>query len=145
MTESQSHEAACYRCRYPNEYALANHVQHPRNVYVAERDIVPALDNWLLKASAPHRITDTIRRLHAAQPEAGPGTVVAPKTTSDASSAPSTTSAIPLRDADSKDKSNVYRELRLALTYDPDKNKISVEAKPDADYCGVTVRVRGGT
>lgn len=50
-----------------------------------------------------------------------------------------------LRDADSKDKSNVYRELRLALTHDPSQNKISVEAKPDADYCGVTVRVRGGT
>ncbi|GIG86974.1 zinc ribbon domain-containing protein [Plantactinospora endophytica] len=77
MQSHQAHGAAYYRCRYPNEYALANHVQHPRNVYVAERDIVPALDNWLLKAFAPppHRLTDTIRRLHAAQPEAGPSTV----------------------------------------------------------------------
>ncbi|MFD0970879.1 hypothetical protein [Plantactinospora endophytica] len=41
-----------------------------------------------------------------------------------------------LRDADSADKSDVYRELRLVLTYDPGQNKISVEAKPDADYCG---------
>ncbi|WP_371409897.1 hypothetical protein OG423_04940 [Micromonospora zamorensis] len=75
MQSHQAHETAYYRCRYPNEYALANHVQHPRNVYVAEQDIVPALDNWLLKAFAPHRLTETIRRLHAAQPNAGPGTV----------------------------------------------------------------------
>ncbi|MEV0001493.1 hypothetical protein AB0H28_04305 [Micromonospora sp. NPDC050980] len=46
---------------------MANHVQHPRNVYVAERDIVPALDNWLLKVFASHRLTETIRRLHATQ------------------------------------------------------------------------------
>lgn len=50
-----------------------------------------------------------------------------------------------LRDARSEDKRTVYRELRLTLTYNPGQNKISVEAKPDADYCGVTVRVRGGT
>ncbi|WKU08494.1 transposase [Micromonospora sp. HUAS LYJ1] len=50
-----------------------------------------------------------------------------------------------LRDAHSEDKSTVYRELRLALTYNPGQNKISVEATPDADYCWVTVRVRGGT
>ncbi|WP_240956563.1 hypothetical protein [Micromonospora sp. HNM0581] len=49
-----------------------------------------------------------------------------------------------LRNAHSEDKSTIYRELRLALTYNPGENKISVEAKPDADYCGVTVRVRGG-
>ncbi|SEK04040.1 hypothetical protein SAMN05443287_11655 [Micromonospora phaseoli] len=50
-----------------------------------------------------------------------------------------------LRNAHHQDKSNVYRELRLALTYNPGQNKISVEAKPDADYCGVSVRVRGST
>ncbi len=80
MQSHQAHEMAYYRCRYPNEYALANHVQHPRNVYVAERDIVPALDNWLLTAFAPHRLTDTIRRLHAAQPDTGPS-IVSPEIT----------------------------------------------------------------
>ncbi|MEV4769343.1 zinc ribbon domain-containing protein [Micromonospora humida] len=209
MQSHQAHETAYYRCRYPNEYALANHVQHPRNVYVAERDIVPALDNWLLKAFAPHRLTDTIRQLHAAQPHTSPGNV-APEITAanktlaacdaklaqyraiaDAGGDPATvatwmtevnaqraaaltqrdtaTAAQPpaprrlteddirhlvgsfddirntLRDAHSEDKSTVYRELRLALTYNPGENKISVEAVPDADYCGVTVRVRGGT
>ncbi|WP_232534335.1 hypothetical protein [Plantactinospora sp. KBS50] len=206
MQSHQAHETAYYRCRYPNEYALANHVQHPRNVYVAERDIVPALDNWLLKAFAPHRLTDTIRRLHAAQPDTGSSTVapeiaaankiivmcdaklVQYRAIADAGGDPATVAAWMaevnaqraaalarrneaarepsprrltendirrlvgsfddirniVRDARSEDKSNVYRELRLALTYEPGANKISVEAKPDADYCGVTVRVRGG-
>lgn len=50
-----------------------------------------------------------------------------------------------LRDAEGPDKSNVYDALGLVLTYNPGENQISVEAKPNADYCGVTVRVRGGT
>ncbi|MFI6132799.1 hypothetical protein [Micromonospora sp. NPDC051141] len=44
-----------------------------------------------------------------------------------------------LRDARSEDKSTVYRELRLALTYNPGENIIIVEAKPEADYCEVSV------
>ncbi|MEV7968092.1 recombinase zinc beta ribbon domain-containing protein [Sphaerisporangium sp. NPDC088356] len=39
-----SNEAAYYRCRYPEEYARANRVTHPRNVYLREVDIVPKLD-----------------------------------------------------------------------------------------------------
>ena len=207
MQSHQAHESASYRCRYPNEYALANHVQHPRNVYVAERDIIPALDTWLLKAFAPHRLTDTIRQLHAAQPDTGTRAAAPELTaldkiiaTSDAkltqyraiadaggdpatvagwmaevnaqraaaiarrekaATAPPTSGHMTeddirrlvgnldqirntLRDAEGTDKSNVYRALGLALTYNPGQNKISVEAKPDADYCGVTVRVRGG-
>ncbi|WP_230511716.1 hypothetical protein [Salinispora arenicola] len=35
-----------------------------------------------------------------------------------------------LRDARSEDKGNIYLETRLALTYNPGQNKISVEAKP---------------
>ena len=57
------------RCRYPSEYALANHVQHPRNLYLREHDIMPHLDQWLLRAFSPHRLTDTVDRLHAAQQE----------------------------------------------------------------------------
>ncbi|MEV6874656.1 hypothetical protein [Amycolatopsis sp. NPDC051128] len=48
MQSHQAHATDYCRCRYV--YALANHVQHPRNVHVG--DIVPALDNWLLKAFA---------------------------------------------------------------------------------------------
>ncbi|MFT2017182.1 zinc ribbon domain-containing protein [Streptomyces sp. 796.1] len=33
MQGQWSHGEAYYRCRFPEEYALANHVQHPRNIY----------------------------------------------------------------------------------------------------------------
>ncbi|MFF4116291.1 recombinase family protein [Streptomyces sp. NPDC001714] len=39
-----SHDVLYYRCRFPSEYGLANKVSHPRNVYVAERDLIAPLD-----------------------------------------------------------------------------------------------------
>lgn len=41
-------------------YALANRVQHPRNVYLPESWVVPPLDDWLAKVFLPHRLDDTI-------------------------------------------------------------------------------------
>jgi site-specific DNA recombinase len=46
---TNSHGRPHYRCGYPREYALAEHVKHPLNVYV------------------PHRINDTVRALAACQ------------------------------------------------------------------------------
>jgi hypothetical protein len=40
------HEAADHRCRFPNEYALAGKVQHPRNVYLCEDAITAILDSY---------------------------------------------------------------------------------------------------
>jgi len=51
--ELLSQALAYYRCRLPAEYALANKVDHPRNVFVRERDVVPALEEWLHKEFAP--------------------------------------------------------------------------------------------
>ena len=64
-----TNEAAYYRCRFPTEYALANKVDHPRNVYLRE-DAASSrtLDAWLASKFAPHRLTDTIDELTAAQP-----------------------------------------------------------------------------
>jgi len=56
-----------YRCVYPEEYALANHVHHPRSVYVREELIVPHLDRWLARAFTPSRLPVTIAALTAAQ------------------------------------------------------------------------------
>ncbi len=58
-----------YRCRYPKEYALANHVSHPANVYLREADVLPAIDRWLaaIFAPAPAR-ADHRARCTAAQP-----------------------------------------------------------------------------
>lgn len=202
-----SHGAPYYRCRYPAEYALANHVQHPRNVYLREPDVLPLLDQWLVQAFAPHRVADTIRQLHAAQPqqqvEAETATddtdaVIAAcdeklaryRAIAEAGGDPATiagwiaevnaeraaalarrpkpragTNKITrlgmddierlartfdqvrqtIRQADPERKGEVYRQLRLTLTYDPGSNRIRVAATPDPDSCGVMVRVRGGT
>ncbi|WP_145908478.1 recombinase family protein [Kitasatospora viridis] len=55
-----AHEEAYYRCRFPAEYAQANTIQHPRNIYLRERDVLGPLDHWLAKVFSPHRIDGTI-------------------------------------------------------------------------------------
>jgi site-specific DNA recombinase len=67
MQGQYSNRAPYYRCRYPREYALASHVTHPGNVYLREADVLPAIDRWLLAIFAPHRLTQTIRQMQAAQ------------------------------------------------------------------------------
>ncbi|MFA1546691.1 recombinase family protein [Actinomadura chokoriensis] len=56
-----------FRCRYPQEYALANKVSHPRNIFVREHLVTKLVDGWLAKVLAPHRIKQTIADLHEAQ------------------------------------------------------------------------------
>jgi DNA invertase Pin-like site-specific DNA recombinase len=69
MQGQQSKQALYYRCRFPNEYAMANKIHHPRNIYIAERELLPPLDDWLAASFAPHRLTDTITALYEAQPD----------------------------------------------------------------------------
>jgi site-specific DNA recombinase len=79
MQGQQSKQALYYRCRFPTEYGLANRIEHPRNIYLAERELLAPLDDWLGTSFAPHRLTDTIEALHNAQPDHGldPATVTA--------------------------------------------------------------------
>ena len=67
MQGQYNHGDAYYRCRYPKEYALASHVRHPGNVYLREADVLPAIDRWLAVIFAPHRLTQTVREMQAAQ------------------------------------------------------------------------------
>ncbi|MEU0962209.1 hypothetical protein ABZ328_22120 [Micromonospora aurantiaca] len=53
MQGQYSHGDAYYRCRFPQEYALANQVPHPRNVYLREDALTDPLDSWLASAFAP--------------------------------------------------------------------------------------------
>ncbi len=69
MQGQQSKQRLYYRCRFPSEYALANTIDHPRNVYLNEADLLPPLDDWLAGAFAPQRLADTIERMQAAQPD----------------------------------------------------------------------------
>jgi hypothetical protein len=44
MQGQRNHERPFYRCRYPTEDGLANKTEHPRDVYLAERDLIGPLD-----------------------------------------------------------------------------------------------------
>ncbi|MGV9365629.1 zinc ribbon domain-containing protein [Amycolatopsis sp. NPDC003731] len=81
MQGQKSREQLFYRCRYPNEYGLANKTEHPRNVYLAERDLIGPLDSWLSTCFTPHRLAETIDDLYEAQPELDidPGAAAAAK------------------------------------------------------------------
>lgn len=67
MQGQYSHGVAYYRCRYPAEYAAANGLNHPRNVYLREDILIDPLDEWLTTAFAPTRRDDTIQALFEAQ------------------------------------------------------------------------------
>jgi site-specific DNA recombinase len=67
MEGSWNNNAPYYRCRFPEKYALANKVQHPRNVYLREGALLPRLDAWLCRYFAPHRRAETVAMIAAAQ------------------------------------------------------------------------------
>ncbi|MGV9823487.1 hypothetical protein [Nocardia xishanensis] len=65
------HGAAVYRCRYPREYALANHLEHPLNVFLQEDILIDPIDTWLAaEIFEPERVEHTLTQLAAAQPDA---------------------------------------------------------------------------
>ncbi|MGP3988896.1 recombinase family protein [Streptomyces sp. 3N207] len=67
MQGQKSRGALSYRCRFPDEYALANEIWHPHNRYLPERDLVPPVDAWIGRVCAPHRLAETVHALWAAQ------------------------------------------------------------------------------
>ncbi|WP_328372916.1 recombinase zinc beta ribbon domain-containing protein [Micromonospora zamorensis] len=68
MQGQYNHGDAYYRCRFPQEYALANQVEHPSNVYLREDALTDPIDTWLASAFAPHHIESTITAMTEAQP-----------------------------------------------------------------------------
>lgn len=69
MQGQQSKRALYYRCRFPAEHGLANKLEHPRNIYLAEREMLSPLDQWLSRCLATHRFDETATTLHNAQPD----------------------------------------------------------------------------
>ncbi|WP_322753844.1 recombinase family protein [Frankia sp. Cas3] len=69
MQGNWNHGHAHYRCRYPQEYAAANHIDHPLAVYLREDAVTPALDTWLATAFAPSHIEATMTALEDTQPD----------------------------------------------------------------------------
>ena len=65
--------APYYRCRFPNEYALANHVRHPLNVTLRQDQLLDPLDAWLASKFEPRYLPATIDELTAAAAIGQPG------------------------------------------------------------------------
>jgi site-specific DNA recombinase len=72
MQGNWNHGRAHYRCRFPNEYAVGNKIDHPLTVYVREDAVLDPLDTWLAQAFAPHRIEQSLTALENAQPDDAP-------------------------------------------------------------------------
>jgi len=66
MQGSANHGRAHYRCRYPSEYAIANELDHPKNVYMREDQILGPLDGWLAQVFDPGQLDTTLDALEAA-------------------------------------------------------------------------------
>jgi site-specific DNA recombinase len=67
MNANWANKAVYYRCRFPQEYALANSVSHPLNVYIREDRLVPRLDRWLATVFDDDVVERTLDQLDAAQ------------------------------------------------------------------------------
>jgi site-specific DNA recombinase len=61
-----------YRCRFPSEYALANRIDQPANLYLAQDRLLEPLDAWLAKVFAPDRVRESLTMLEQSQPEISP-------------------------------------------------------------------------
>ncbi len=59
--------APYYRCRFAAEYALANKVSHPCNVYLREDAFDAQVNDWLATVFAPASLTGTIDQIMAGQ------------------------------------------------------------------------------
>jgi len=60
MSGKWNNDQAYYLCRFPIEYALANHVSHTKNVYLREADVLGLVDDWLVEMFAPANIDATL-------------------------------------------------------------------------------------
>ncbi|MFF5219541.1 recombinase family protein [Micromonospora sp. NPDC000442] len=63
MQGQHSHGVAYYRCRYLSDYALANRVDHPKNVIMREDQAIGSIDHWIASAFDPSRRDQTIELL----------------------------------------------------------------------------------
>jgi DNA invertase Pin-like site-specific DNA recombinase len=56
---SWHHGEAYYRCAYGSEYARSTQLEHPKVVYLRERDLLPHVDAWLSRIFDPENVQET--------------------------------------------------------------------------------------
>ena len=61
MQGTWNNDEPYYRCRFPENYASANRIAHPRNVYLRESRLVGPLEAWLASACSPRQVGDRLR------------------------------------------------------------------------------------
>lgn len=61
MQGTWNNDEPYYRCRFPGEYASANGIAHPRNVYLRESRLTGPLHAWLTGACSPRRVGQHLR------------------------------------------------------------------------------------
>lgn len=109
MQGAWNNDEAYYRCRIPEEYATANRIAHPRNVYLRERRLQPALDSWLTTLCTPARLVQLVRAGRGPLGEAAdPGLTAA-----------LSRAVRGLREAGPAERADTYAALRLRLVYSP--------------------------
>lgn len=108
MQGAWNNDEAYYRCRIPEEYATANRISHPRNVYLRERRLQPALDGWLTATCAPARLVQLVRAGRHPLGEAHAGLTAA-----------LSRSVRGLREASPSERADTYAALKLRLVYYP--------------------------
>ncbi len=108
MQGAWNNDEAYYRCRIPEEYATANRISHPRNVYLRERRLQPALDGWLTATCAPARLVQLVRAGRSPLGEADAGLTAA-----------LSRAVRGLREASPSERADTYAALRLRLVYYP--------------------------
>jgi site-specific DNA recombinase len=189
MSGKWNNGQAYYLCRFPAEYALANKVSHPKNVYLREADILSHVDGWLTRLFDAAGIDTTISQLAAqaaqledhapqARAEAARARIAGYDTEISQYRASLQAGADPavvgpwitetqarkvvaqaeiraatgqrhmnpddirtivtalgdlariVRDADPADKSEIYSQLGLTLTYQPERRLVEANIKP---------------
>jgi len=150
-----------YRCVSPEQYALANRIDHPRSLYVREELVLPPLDSWLTTAFDPPHLTRTLRAMEQSQDlddgdlaaaeqarriiaeadgklaryraalESGTDPVLISTWTAEVTAAKAQAQA-GLRALGGRDKAAVHRRLGLRLTYQPEPKLLIAKARPSA-------------
>lgn len=115
MQGTWNNDAPYYRCRFPSEYANANGIEHPRNVYLRERRVVGPLTQWLLDQAMPKRLVETARVLGTPSPSSAMVESVCARLRA-------------LRGSSQAQRTAVFRSLGLRLTYSGTEALLAIRA-----------------